>query len=171
MRTIFFLPILCAMLLRVTGTEEFVQVGGAMQSTVIIPAEYFELGRAAIGSNNVRGYWTPDVDVIAKAQKALLPFLMDQVGKARERKQSTKPLKRLIRNLKNRRCQCVGIIIGDKRRLHLNFFPPAPKRGHDAHARWREHYLDVQDGGADFWRVDFDISTESFVNLIINGEA
>jgi hypothetical protein len=69
-------------------------------------------------------------------------------------------------------CQAVGYTVNGKKRIHLNYFPEYETDGiHADNTDWRRDYMTVFDGGADFWRVDYDCETGDYEDFSCNGDA
>jgi hypothetical protein len=57
--------------------------------------------------------------------------------------------------------QYAGIVVGGARRVLVNAFPD------DAYC-YRDEFISMQDGGAQFWRVQYDLSLKQFVHWEVN---
>lgn len=57
--------------------------------------------------------------------------------------------------------QYAGVVIGGARRVLVNAFPD------DAYC-YRDEFVNVADGGAQFWRVQYDLSLKQFVHWEVN---
>ena len=57
--------------------------------------------------------------------------------------------------------QYSGVVIGGARRILVNAFPD------DAYC-YRDEFISVPDGGAQFWRVQYDLSLKQFVHWEVN---
>jgi hypothetical protein len=70
-------------------------------------------------------------------------------------------------------CQVVGYTEGEKKRIHLNFLPEDEIDGYfDREGLdWRHYYLRVCDGGSDYWRIEYDCETGTYLYFECNGEA
>jgi hypothetical protein len=62
--------------------------------------------------------------------------------------------------------QFVGIRVDGRRALHCNFFPAHDDIDHD-----RKSYVYVLDGGADYWRINYDIEEGRCFDFDVNGES
>jgi hypothetical protein len=63
-------------------------------------------------------------------------------------------------------CQIVGYTEKGKKLVHLNFFPLGREN-----ENWRRDYLHAYDGGASFWRLDYDPEKQACLNFDVNGPA
>lgn len=64
-------------------------------------------------------------------------------------------------------CQVIGLQEGRKRFIAFRFFPT------DFGRTWRDldsMFVDVCDGGADFWRIEYDLMARRFVFFEPNGD-
>lgn len=57
--------------------------------------------------------------------------------------------------------QYAGIVVGGARRILVNAFPD------DVYC-YRDEFISVDDGGAQFWRVQYDLSLKQFVHWEVN---
>ncbi len=64
--------------------------------------------------------------------------------------------------------QILGIEKNGKRLLHFNFFRAFISDSF--HKNWKETPVSVDDGGTDYWRMDYDPSTGKCLNFESNGE-
>jgi hypothetical protein len=60
--------------------------------------------------------------------------------------------------------QYVGIVVDKRKLIYINAFCGMVSRDN-----WREHSVDVCDGGGCFWGVVYDTTTREFSDLEING--
>jgi hypothetical protein len=60
--------------------------------------------------------------------------------------------------------QYVGIVVDKHKLIYINAFCHMVRR-----RDWREHYVDVCDGGGCFWGVVYDTTTREFSDLEVNG--
>jgi hypothetical protein len=70
-------------------------------------------------------------------------------------------------------CQVVAYSEKGKKRIHLNFISEgAVDETLDPEGRdWRHSYLQVDDGGANFWRIEYDFDAGVYLGFECNGEA
>jgi hypothetical protein len=69
-------------------------------------------------------------------------------------------------------CQAVGHTRNGKRLIHLNFFPRDEFLGTgEDPMTWRHHYVVVDDGGNDFWQIDYDCDANVCLDFEANGYA
>jgi len=64
------------------------------------------------------------------------------------------------------RRQYVGIVVQGEKRLFVNCFRAAPQQ----HASWRQHLVDVDDGGLDYWRIQYQVDRKRFMEIDINSD-
>lgn len=64
-------------------------------------------------------------------------------------------------------CQVIGYTKDEKRLIHLNFLLPASATKWDVD--WRKEFIQVNDGGAAFWQVDFDPEEKLYLNFHPSG--
>jgi hypothetical protein len=70
------------------------------------------------------------------------------------------------------RRQYIGIVVtGGARRVLINSFPEARNGARDEFPNWLETWVDVDDGGTDFWRIEYDLGTTAFVGFDVNASA
>jgi hypothetical protein len=67
-------------------------------------------------------------------------------------------------------CQVVGYTKDGKKLVRLNFV--RIRRGDEEEFKdWRHRYIDVLDGGSDFWRIKYDTKAKRFFDFEVNGVA
>jgi hypothetical protein len=70
----------------------------------------------------------------------------------------------LVRNrLSHFRRQYAGFLRADHKTIYANLFLP------EYGAEWRHQVVMVCDGGAGFWGVEFDVTSQTFVHIAYNG--
>jgi hypothetical protein len=157
--------------LSVAADNSFLEMKNLGKQSVILPAEIFQSKRVTFLGNEIEVFWTPDANVVKKAEEELLGYLKERKSEALRKKDSIVVFDLLIANIHHQRRQYVGVIVEGKQLLHINFFPPVSQNGSDIYANWRKQYIVVDDGGSNFWRIDFNPSTRVFSRLIVNGES
>jgi len=51
----------------------------------------------------------------------------------------------------------------------VNFFPEVDTDGRDEFSDWTARFVDyVDDGGAQFWHIEYDVAAEKFVGFSFN---
>jgi len=111
--------------------------------------------------------WTPAPQDIEKALSAIAAFLKDP-GKHHDTitewntdlEYAKGELRSIRKHFPEYGVQFLGIVIGDKKKIHCNF-GPAKEVGND--------YMLVLDGGFWYWRIVYDMETGKLTNLNING--
>lgn len=70
------------------------------------------------------------------------------------------------------RRQYLGIIVaGGARRVVVSSFPGPSKGVPDQFSDWERDWVDVEDGGTEFWRIEYDVATATFLGFDVNGSA
>jgi hypothetical protein len=59
-----------------------------------------------------------------------------------------------------------AVLIDGRKAILINAFCPS---GQDKSEMWRKHLVLVSDGGQCYWRALFDVSTQRFTKLEVNG--
>jgi hypothetical protein len=141
-------------------TEDFPRVRGIAAEGVIVPAS--EAKRQAILFGDGCSFFTPSDDDIQQLEARLPRFLAAEAARDRDFREE-------IAEIKNRlltyRRQYVGLIVDDRKEILLNAFPK------DERLSWQRQFIEVSDGGTDFWRVIYEMRRQKFSRLIINGVA
>jgi len=159
---------------------------------VVIPT-WYDLKYYAKGDK--KGYWTPSLSYIQKAEKAIEQYLeslkipeipnpdpsisekkMNEIFKEYSEKLSKFPLdyeslEYIKKNLKKSRRQYIGLTVDGEKRIFCNFFPGIQKGKKDHFSDWRKHLtggFDIDGGGASFWTIEYCIKEDKCINLKIN---
>ena len=155
---------------------------GASYVGVIIPAEMAEGAAKSLGIR-VEGYWTPDSDVVSKLESRLRdalergqasPGAIDPFSKDSQERGAfvTREIGKILEHFGEYRRQYVGIILPEgARRILVNSFPSPENVPPDFHARWRQKLVAVDDGGFWYWRIQYDVKTEKYLDFDSNGYA
>ena len=109
------------------------------------------------------GLWTPDDSDILRAHSDLLGQI-DKILRRAEQDQRSY----IKQNIHKYRTQYLGIIVGGRKMIHMNFVSPHDIDEEGLASGWREMYVLVHDGGSDFWRVNYDLKSRHFKDLRIN---
>jgi hypothetical protein len=119
--------------------------------------------------NSFQGIWQPSQsDVRLAIQQARL-HLQKLAAKENPAQQSAKEV---LSKWDKYLCQAVGHTKDGRKLILLNFFPRAAVFGPDGKQMdWRHRYVEVSDGGNDFWRINYDRDTNECLNLESNGDA
>lgn len=151
--------------------KDFMDTGLVGITSVVVPADYFNNDRGIFQERNVSEFWTPDLENVHKAEARLVPYLAELRKAALTMNESTAVLDQILANLGEQRRQYIGIIVGGHRILHINFLPAIPRGRPDTLPEWRRRHVITEDGGVDFWNLDFDLEKLKFGNFQVNGEA
>lgn len=116
--------------------------------------------------------WTPSPADIARLEKLLPKFMAGQ-----KTPEDYKPLHEYYR-------QYIGTVRDGKKRICVNFvhynfvrlhlerpYLTTPQKGGPAEDFWKQELIVVDDGGADFFTIQFDVETGTFSALGFNGYA
>lgn len=138
------------------------------------------------GPEAVTGYWTPTPDVIESIELALRGSLEGERSKFREMARASgveeanvewavgavSAVDEILAHYSEYRRQYIGIVVtGGARRVLINNFPEVRKGARDDFPNWLESWVDVDDGGAEFWRIEYDVGTKTFVGFDVNASA
>jgi hypothetical protein len=138
----------------------------------------------------VIGYWQPTRRVIGRLETGLRPAL--EVGQTEpetvvdlprqdfEREEMvwgvTSAIREILDGFTDYRCQYLGIVVaGGARRVLVNCFrsPPDTEQGRfpdDGHQTWVNPFA-IDDGGSDYWRIQYDVATCRFLEFDLNSSA
>jgi len=130
----------------------------ADQNWVIIAKEQAEeMGIASwlVGSN---GFWTPSVDDILKLEEKIAEYLSQNSSQFYRQPPVWERLDEYQR-------QYIGLERGDRKTIYGNYF--CNSEG----INWRQELVIVEDGGECYFQVEYDVESELFIKLMVNGEA
>jgi hypothetical protein len=113
------------------------------------------------------GDWSPAPEDVPKCLLAIQTFL-EHPGELDD--YSKGDVKSILSRTKDYRVQFVGVIKDGKKVIWCNFFP-APHDGLDIFPDWKEQTAKIHDGGAWFWHIYYDPSTEKCSGFKANGVA
>jgi hypothetical protein len=124
--------------------------------------------------DQLRGIWQPSESEVLRAIHDVRPYLerLKKTPSADKGDASAEIIRgrigEILSNWDKYLCQAVGHTKDGKKLIHLNFFRP----DEDGFPTWwREHYVYADDGGALFWRIEYDCSTNTFSDVETNGDA
>jgi hypothetical protein len=136
--------------------------------------------------HEVVGYWQPTRKVIARLETRLRPALevgrskpetvVDLPSKDFDREQMVWGVTSAIREIRDDftdyRCQYLGIVVaGGARRVLVNCFRSPPEFDDrfpdDGHQTWVNPFA-MDDGGSDYWRIQYDVATCRFLEFDLN---
>jgi len=107
----------------------------------------------------VQGYFTPSREDVLKAESKVISYIQDTTPQSLD----YPFVPDLDKKLRNYKRQYVGVILRGKKKIWLNFFC-------DAHEdSWKRNPYIIFGGGACFFSVLYDIKSERFSHLVING--
>ena len=116
-------------------------------------------GRNFYYNNRIKGYFTPSQEDILKAESKLIDYIQETTSPGLDY-----PLiPDLSQKLANYKRQYVGIILEDGNKIWLNFFCDPHNDG------WKYGVISVIGGGGCYFNVLYDIKSEEFSHLLING--
>ena len=128
-------------------------------------------------------YWTPTPADVARLEAGLRraleraavePTEVDRlsIGDPGRRAYVAQVINEILEHFGDYRRQYVGIIADDgARKIVANCFPAHRGSMPDEFADWRQRFVVVSDGGAAFWRIQFDVATDRYDAFDVNGEA
>jgi len=146
-------------------------------SGVIFPAAQARSDR--IDQPEARDYWTPSPTDVAEMESRLRSALLRQrdaddrlqgrsKGAARDvHTFRSHHIGQILEHLAAYRRQYVGIVVQGEKRFLVNCFPGDPLQ----HPSWRQQFVDVDDGGVDYWRIQYQIDRKRFLEVDINSDA
>jgi hypothetical protein len=128
------------------------------------------------------GFWLPPKDVIAALEARMRPAL--EVGRERPETVFDMPtnprdreefswgvsvkLREILEGFADYRCQYLGIVVGDRRRVFVSCFGKEEMSHYDQ--SWFD-YTAIDDGGAGYWRIQYDVATCRFLDFDVNSDA
>jgi hypothetical protein len=136
-------------------------------------------------ANEVSEYFEPPSELIEHLSAQLRPAL--EAGRARPETLLSLPtqsedraeaawgvrsaLDEILKHFTSYRCQYIGLITrAHARRVLVSCFLAEAQ---DAYPDWQRRWIgaDVDDGGSDFWRIQYDTATGSFFGFDVNASA
>jgi hypothetical protein len=142
------------------------------------------LGRAA--GEPVTGFWNPTLSTILTIEGILKRILELERAKFVEKAHAPDAdeaslemargllfsLREILENYSSYRRQYLGIIVaGGARRVLVSSFPEATQGAPEEFPSWQRRWVDVDDGGASFWRIEYDVASGTFLGFDVNGSA
>jgi hypothetical protein len=137
--------------------------------------------------DTVIGYFRPTVAQIRALEVHLLPAL--ELGRSKPETLSRMPagaedraewswgasgaIAEILQHFAEYRRQYVGIVVqGGARRVFVNCFLEGQVDGRDDFPSWKVRLIDyVDDGGAEFWSIEYDVASGRFLGFNINPSA
>ncbi|HEX8296730.1 MAG TPA: hypothetical protein VF593_10540 [Chthoniobacteraceae bacterium] len=114
------------------------------------------------------GEWTPTQAQAQRAFARVQIFLQKQNGLDGSGKKAIAQIKS---KKSGYRVQFSGSRKGGKEIVVCNFFPAKNSAGVDSFSYWKQRQVAVFDGGADFWRIEYDPAADTCGNFQWNGDA
>jgi hypothetical protein len=164
------------------AADPFPLVHGTSYLGVIVPEARAAEGVRYLGLK-ASGYWTPSVDIIATLESKLRaalqrgqlePELIDPDLKNNRpgRDYVVRQITIVLERLDTSRRQYVGVVTSEgAKRILVNGFPGAENAASDDFPYWRQGIVWVLDGGASYWRIQYNIEGGSFTEFESNGYA
>jgi hypothetical protein len=144
---------------------------------VVFPAAQARSER--IDQPEARDYWTPSAADVEAMESRLRSALVRQ-RRGDERLQGrakgawrdvhvfrSHHIGQILAHLAAYRRQYVGIVVQGEKRLFVNCFRGDPQQ----HASWRQQLVDVDDGGFNYWRIQYQVDRKRFLQIDINSDA
>jgi hypothetical protein len=126
------------------------------QNWVIITKERAEeLGIASWLVEN-DGFWTPSADDILNLEEKIAEYLSQNSSQFYRQPPVWEQLDEYQR-------QYIGLERGDRQIIYGNYFC------NSGSVNWREKLVVVDDGGDCFFQVEYDVESEVFIKLLVNG--
>jgi hypothetical protein len=140
----------------------WISVAGLVWAGEMIPEENQTILENQNHEMGPRSRWIPTRAQTSGALEAIYAFLSKAMSP------DWKNRNRLI--IRNRfstyHVQFVGIMVDGRRALHCNFFPADDDIQHDT-----DSYVYVLDGGASYWRINYDTQEDQCFDFDVNGES
>jgi hypothetical protein len=128
--------------------------GGVNQNWVIVTRKQAEEIASWLGGSG--GFWTPSADDIFKLEERLAEYLSQNSSYFYRQPPVWEQLDEYQR-------QYIGLERGDRQIIYGNFF--CNNLGMD----WRQKLVIVEDGGDCYFQVEYDVESEVFIKLLVNG--
>jgi hypothetical protein len=144
---------------------------------VVFPAAQARSER--VDQPEARDYWTPSTADVAEMESRLPSALAGQrdaddrlQGRSRGARRDLHVFRshhigEILDHLAAYRRQYVGIVVQGKKRLFVNCFRGDPLQ----HASWRQQLVDVDDGGFYYWRIQYQVDRQRFLEIDINSDS
>jgi hypothetical protein len=138
------------------SNSKFIKIDSKTIKGVIIPKEYFpDVNRMPV--SGVSECWTIEKFDFEDLDNRLEKYLREEA----KLRSWNKQLPNKFRNYKR---QYVGVVVDGSKRIFINFFCHIS-------GSWNDRFVQILDGGDCYFQVEYDIGTQKFLNLQINGEA
>ena len=124
---------------------------------IIFPSERAEqMGLAPFFGSTLEGYWTPGEADIMELEGGLESYLQQEASRDHPD---------LWQRLPEYKRQYFGLLESGRREIYANFFRDT--LGKD----WKRDFVSVLDGGDCFFSVKYDVNTDAFFDLYVQGES
>jgi hypothetical protein len=127
---------------------------------ILTKADFSEKLLDALGAQEA---WRPTESDVRHALRDVRRYL-EKLKKTTNWDYEQKQIEEILAQWETYACQAIGYIKDGKELIHLNFLPRTEKD-------WRRAYICPLDGGASFWRIEYDKNTKSFSHFSANGVA
>jgi len=104
------------------------------------------------------GFWMPSGDDIIKLEEKIGEYLSQNSGQFYRQPPVWERLDEYQR-------QYIGLERGDRQIIYGNYFCDSGR------VDWLQELVIVEDGGDCFFQVEYDVESEMFIKLLVNGEA
>jgi hypothetical protein len=118
-------------------------------------AEEMELASWLLDSD---GFWTPSVDDIQNIEEKIVEYLNQNSSEFHRQPP-------VWERLYEYRRQYIGVERGSRKIIYGNYFC------NSGGVNWQQEFVIVIDGGECFFQIEYDVESELFIKLLVNGEA
>ncbi len=155
-------------------------IQGASYTGVIFSEEMAGLAVKSLGLK-VSRVWTPTSEDVVRVESRLQPALeaardapqtLDAYSATSPERRAwmSRTIPKILEGLSEYRRQYIGIVASDRtRRILLNCFPGPTKDPDDFYAGWRQGLVLGTDGWYRYWRIQYNLDTDRFIELDPNG--
>jgi len=115
-----------------------------------------QMNLALFLGSTLEGYWTPGEADIMELEGGLESYLQQEVSQDHPD---------ILQRLPEYKRQYFGLVESGRREIYANFFCMASV------ADWKRNFVMVLDGGDCFFHVKYDVNTDAFFDLYVQGES
>lgn len=137
-------------------------------------------GPRSPSGDSIQGYWQPTRADIDRIEASLRPTLerglkhpeavVDPPADEDARSNIPLQISEVLGSYARYRRQYVGIVVGTARRVLVSsFLEPTPAT--PEFPDWTTRWVDVDDGGTEFWRIEYDVASGRFSGFEVNASA
>lgn len=141
-----------------TGTDSTTPTPVADRSWVVFAADHTEDMGIASWLLETDGFWTPSVDDVQELEDKLAEYLSQNAYFFSHQPPVWERLDAYQR-------QYIGLERGGRLIIYGNYFCTS------GGINWRQQLVSVEDGGECYFQLEYDMDSDSFTNLWVNGEA